>query len=943
MLNPIALKILGVGYILFLSLPLYGQREENWIQDSLKAIEYYNIADTSFMNVDKCIAYTFKAVPLLKKTEQWEKYVQVLAGLSYCYNIKEKYDSLEIYNKLTFEEAKKYLTPESFPFMAATNNLAKLYSDVYQDYNKALTYYEKALSGYADLNRGTGFRGNMLKNIAEIYLKKGDFQKSKLYLKASLVSYSEASLNWKYSNTLIQLREVEVLQKLAKVNEYQQKYATANQYLEDALQLMDTNKKAFNSSYYLYCYTNLAEIALKQDSLDQAASFLNKADRLRKLTPQQLAEIGKVRSSILLQKGDCKMAQLHADKAIHLAPKERSIDLALSYLAKAKALYCDQAFCASLDALYIGIQLLVPEEELSADNADFPLDLMILSRIDLINFLQMKAQCFEALFRQEKQQLYLTKALNCYTQISQLSDQLRQDYQSEESKIFLNETTHSFYEKGIQVATQLWKQTDKEDYLDRAFFFLEKSKAAILLEELKAKEADGIFTIPAELVEEDYQLRIAINYYQKLLDSESRRGESKNQEKINDWNGQLLSLTEERETLKEKLQTQYPSYTSYMQHEIANIQEVQTELLSPKHAIVEYYLGEKASYALCIQKDKVVLKILPNRQQLKEHIDQLREHMRMNRSNGVDDFSSAAFWLHQKLIAPLDLNGIEKLTIVPDNELALLPFEILITKPSELSTPKKLDYLIKSISIHYAYSATVLQLQLRTSEAKGKTLVIAPVFKNDPLRYLPHSEEKMTALRFSKRTHLLAQEANVENFKQQAGRFGLLHFWTHATAFDTAFQQPAIEFFDQKLYLSDLYTLKLPAQLAVLTACETGMGDARKGEGVMSLARGFTYAGVPSVVTTLWKVNEGSTKELINHFYRNLSKGMDKDVAMRKAKLDYLEHCDVLRGAPYHWAGLIVIGNTEPYSFEQTNWWWLLVCIGLVSSMIWFLKNQRKR
>ena len=82
----------------------------------------------------------------------------------------------------------------------------------------------------------------------------------------------------------------------------------------------------------------------------------------------------------------------------------------------------------------------------------------------------------------------------------------------------------------------------------------------------------------------------------------------------------------------------------------------------------------------------------------------------------------------------------------------------------------------------------------------------------------------------------------------------------------------------------------------------------------MSLARGFIYAGVPSIVMTLWEVEDKSGANIMTFFYENLDKGMSKDVALQQAKLNYLDHAPQLRAHPYFWAAYVDIGNTEPIS-----------------------------
>lgn len=97
--------------------------------------------------------------------------------------------------------------------------------------------------------------------------------------------------------------------------------------------------------------------------------------------------------------------------------------------------------------------------------------------------------------------------------------------------------------------------------------------------------------------------------------------------------------------------------------------------------------------------------------------------------------------------------------------------------------------------------------------------------------------------------------------------------------------------------------------MVVLSACETGIGKLKKGEGIVSLARAFAYAGAKSIFTTLWKVSDDKTVDLTLPFYQYLRKGWSKDKALRQAKLDYLKRYKGAPAHPFYWAGMIGIGD----------------------------------
>ena len=131
--------------------------------------------------------------------------------------------------------------------------------------------------------------------------------------------------------------------------------------------------------------------------------------------------------------------------------------------------------------------------------------------------------------------------------------------------------------------------------------------------------------------------------------------------------------------------------------------------------------------------------------------------------------------------------------------------------------------------------------------------------------------------------------------------------------------------------------------MVVLSACETGIGEVQRGEGVISLARGFTYAGARSLLTTLWSVNDKNTKEIMELFYRNIKHGMEKDAAIREAKLEYIDRHSHLGAHPYYWAGFVPLGDMAPIQMESgfgSIIKYSLLGLGVLLLIFWLYKKQ---
>jgi CHAT domain-containing protein len=194
----------------------------------------------------------------------------------------------------------------------------------------------------------------------------------------------------------------------------------------------------------------------------------------------------------------------------------------------------------------------------------------------------------------------------------------------------------------------------------------------------------------------------------------------------------------------------------------------------------------------------------------------------------------------------------------------------------------------------------------------------------------------------------LHEQSTTGSFIQNAGHHRIIHIGTHAESDNLHPEFSRLIFAkdrdaageDNYLYLPQIYQCDLTADLAVLTACESGKPGFADGEGMISLAHAFNYAGSESIITGLWKIDEQVSALLMEQVYQNLLAGMTKDEALRQAKLSYLEQAGGRALAPQFWAGLVVMGDTGPVALNASRtlaWWWsgggvlaILFLLGLI-------------
>ena len=193
--------------------------------------------------------------------------------------------------------------------------------------------------------------------------------------------------------------------------------------------------------------------------------------------------------------------------------------------------------------------------------------------------------------------------------------------------------------------------------------------------------------------------------------------------------------------------------------------------------------------------------------------------------------------------------------------------------------------------------------------------------------------------------------ATEARFKRLAPESRIVHLATHAIVDDQnplfsklIFTQDTTSSEDGYLNTLELYSMDLSTDMVVLSACNTGYGKLVRGEGIMSLARGFMYAGSPSVIMSLWPVDDGATARLMSDFYSGLASGLTKDAALRRAKLNFLEDAETLKVDPFYWAGFISVGDTAPIRLNKRPvlLFGCMASMAIFTGLLFIMKKRRK-
>lgn len=526
----------------------------------------------------------------------------------------------------------------------------------------------------------------------------------------------------------------------------------------------------------------------------------------------------------------------------------------------------------------------------------------------------------------------LQQALATYKVADQMIDFMRWEHTGQQSKLYWRQTTRNVYEQALETCFQL-------ENAEQAFRFMEKSRAVMLTDRLN--ELGARQKLDERQIKQEEQLQNEVSNQQtKLANINPKDSVAYHSARMN-----LLAKQDSLTAFRKRLEVSNPAYYDYKYNTtITSLDSLRSHLKRQNASFVTYFIGDSSLYVLGVTADTSCML----RQSLHDYRQNVQAYMKllwssdaMNRKVNYTQFLALGNGLYNQLLAPLKLPA-GRVIVSPDG--ASIPFETLSRKTNEP------DYLVNDYAFSYVYSVRSLlkkreKNEVLTAKRHYDFLGIAPVTFALSLNQvtLPGSEESLNRIaeRFHSPELLTNQAATRRSFLTKAAEASVIHLFTHATA-DSSGQDPTLYFADSTLKLSDLDDGALPnVELAVLAACKTGIGAVQQGEGVFSFARGFAALGVPSVLTTLWSVQDNATYKLTESFYKYLNEGLPKDIALQYAKRDWLEEASRTDQLPNFWAGLIIVGDTTPLSRANKGLWTAL--IPLMTFGVWAWQKQKQK
>lgn len=549
----------------------------------------------------------------------------------------------------------------------------------------------------------------------------------------------------------------------------------------------------------------------------------------------------------------------------------------------------------------------------------------------------------------QQKQGNLTEALANIEASLKIVEDLRGNIASSELRTSYFASIQDLYQFYIDLLMQFHQQNPTQGYDGKALHASERSRARTLLEILTEANIDIRQGVEPQLLQQERTLQIQLNRLEKqrlqLANSNASQAQKSAIQK------QIDQLLQDYRQLTEKIRSSNPNYAALTQPKPLTLEQIQQQILDEETILLQYALGKERSYVWVVSKSKISSYKLPERSKIETAVRnfilalpyQERANRIVNTANVLSEL------ILQPVATELDK---KRLLIVADGALQYVPFSALTLTPENYQ-PLILQHEI--INLPSASTLAIIRQQTQNRQPATKTIAILadPVFSLDDERLKQQSTsqpenlpveiqqlsraasevginwQRLLGTRREAETiiSLIPEKERSQVFDFQASReaainpqlanYQIIHFATHgfANTENPALSGLVMSLVDEGgnwqngyLRLNDIFNLNLPAELVVLSACQTALGANIRGEGLVSLTRGFMYAGTPRVMASLWYVDDAATADLMSKFYTKLlQEKLSPLAALRTAQIEMWQTQQW--NSPYYWAAFTLQGD----------------------------------
>ncbi|RYU90717.1 CHAT domain-containing protein [Mucilaginibacter terrigena] len=516
------------------------------------------------------------------------------------------------------------------------------------------------------------------------------------------------------------------------------------------------------------------------------------------------------------------------------------------------------------------------------------------------------------------------------------NDKIRKEFADNKTKERLQQDGKELAETAIEMAMGLYNTAYDKKYLNLILEIAEQTKARTLADQIQRTKQQLATNIHDTSLRKRLDLERAIAYNERLVMTE--KDGAKYQKKVN--------------ALKYDLSLLNKKYREQAAGSVLPSAAILAALPEGIHAI-EFFFGTRFVYAIDIKNRYVnaVSRIGGTdslRAQLTLFINTYYRNGPDAMLNSPKEFFLASNQIYTTLFKNTPLQANERLCVIADDVLGYLSFDGLITGNKYEPAMSKWPFLIRKVTTTYAFSLNALiknKAKDINRDAFSGLFVTHEGSNNTPI--IAVKKEATAISKLVKGDYLYDDEVSTKTFFNSFENSGTLHISTHAYLSGIN-KEPTLDFGKDKLFLFELLARRNKPNLIVLSACRTGDGLLAKGEGIISLSRGFSAIGTPATIAGLWNVNDEAVSQITADMYKFLLRGQSSGAALHQAKLAWLNKAqasDVMY-LPYYWDSLILMGADEPVYLQAVSnkvYWYAAMGGALVIIMAFiYLKKQRR-
>lgn len=884
------------------------------------SIAYDNLsrAESGKRNFKKSAEYGEKAIEFYDKAGFKSMYVSAIQFTGGCYHWLDKVELSLQYMEKAYRLLKTFEKPNSLRLSQLAFNIAIINAGQLANKQKSLSFFKESIHYQIEAKGETDFLIMLYSLLADVYFDLKDIEQAEYYAdKGYVLANDVLKTESVYYRSLAAMAYARIY--TAK-GDFKNARKVIDKVVDESIDFFGENDK-----FTVQAFIDKANVEREAQNYKEAETYLLRAIKASESVNRVYTTLSAYQelSNLYLERGDysravdaakiCKKLDNQALEGDYTGLAEANLMLVEGYLGLKK-----------LDSAKIHLR----EAQNILNNGKSDNDIIIkLRTLSLENNLLLEK------YKTEKSRSNLTQA---YAKVKVLINEIiagKASFKYDSSKLYYSESIVSSINTAMKTCHMEYSLTQDPEVLSTIFKLMELNKSSILLDGINELGLKTEFGVPESLIEAETQqknklMKVNENLYMLEMKGDSIYNEDKLLNK-------RIAINNSLDSIQAILKSEYPKYYETLEfNETKDLAHYQKNGLENHQAVVEYYIDDATIYRITLTKNNIAYDRIEVEKNWEKKLTELYKNL--TERNKIDAISSQL----GKLLLPKFPSSVSDIVFVLDKSLNQVPFEIL--KYQE-------KYLINNYNISYAGSLQLYEKQkeIRRNQ-KFNWIGFAP--KYTKVLVFNNKKEVRSIEEIVRGEAILGKDATKQKLIELGEKASVLHLAAHTELDKLNPMLNKILFTENgnsnALTTSEIYGLQLNADLAVLSACNTGTGLYR-GDGVMSMSRAFTYAGTSSTVMSLWKVPDKQTSEIMVLFYKYLKKGQTKGNALRNAKLTYLEDVKFQEFAhPFYWAGFVLSGDNAPIHFSEPFWQkpifiiTLLIVLGTLLGLFYFKRRK---